>query len=185
MILYESLPDSIEVEGKQYKIVTDFREWIMLQDMIKDNDLSKAEKITLCKDWILEENPPMTMEIIKAMCEFLVGNERQDRNSNAKSNTASPPTFSYKYDASVIYSDFFREYKIDLLDIPYMHWWKFKILLEGLSDESEFKKRVYYRSVNLSNIKDKKERKRIEKIKKSIALPTDIITDEDIGNAFW
>lgn len=186
MILYESLPDSIEVEGKLYRIITDFREWIKLQDMLKDNSFSKAEKITICKEWILDDRAPMNMETIKALCNFLIVSSNEGQPEKKTSQTEKiQPTFSYSYDASVIYSDFMREYKIDLIDISYMHWWKFKTLLEGLSEESEFKKRIYYRSVDLSSIKDKSEKKRIEKIKKNIALPTDIMTDEDIGSAFW
>ena len=41
-----------------------------------------------------------------------------------------------------------------------------------------------YRSVDLSEIKDKEERKRIKKIQKSIQLPSESLTDYDIGNAF-
>lgn len=185
MILYESLPDSIQVEGKQYRIVTDFREWIKFQDMLKDTSISKHEKIALCKEWIKDDEAPMNMETIEELCSFLLISKEKSNEKKKGGKTNTQPTFSYSYDANVIYSDFMREYGIDLIDIAYLHWWKFKILLEGLSDEAEFKKRIYYRSVELSNIKDKNERKRIERIKRTIALPTDIITDEDIGSAFW
>ena len=182
MILYESLPDSIEVEGKQYKIYTDFREWIKFQDMLRDTSLSNAEKMLLCKEWFIDM-APMNKEIVKGLCDFLVIAQEEKKRQGSQKKVQ--PIFSYMHDANVIYADFMREYRIDLIEIPYMHWWKFKALLEGLSDEAEFKKRIYYRSVDLSKIKDKNERRRIEGIKKTIALPQDSVTDEDIGNAFW
>jgi DNA-directed RNA polymerase subunit M/transcription elongation factor TFIIS len=65
-----------------------------------------------------------------------------------------------------------------------MHWWKFKALFEGLSDEATVKKYMYYRSVELSTIKDKdEERKRIEKIQRQIAIKREI-SDEDMALCF-
>ena len=58
------------------------------------------------------------------------------------------------------------------------------MLFDGLSEKNEIKQRIYYRSVDLSTIKDKEERKRIRKIQNSIRLPQEVISDGDIANAF-
>ena len=58
------------------------------------------------------------------------------------------------------------------------------MLFDGLSEDTEIKQRIMYRSVDLSAIQNKEERKRIRKIQKSIELPQEALTDYEIGNAF-
>ena len=65
-----------------------------------------------------------------------------------------------------------------------MHWWQFRYLLDGLNEKTEFIKRLAYRSIDASKIKDKKERNRIIQIQRKIALPGKGVSDYDIGNAF-
>ena len=57
-------------------------------------------------------------------------------------------------------------------------------LFDGLSDDTEIKQRIMYRSLDLSTIKDKDERKRIQKIQRSIQLPQEALSDYDIGDMF-
>ncbi|MDE6730404.1 MAG: bacteriophage Gp15 family protein [Oscillospiraceae bacterium] len=45
-----------------------------------------------------------------------------------------------------------------------MHWHVFLNLFNTLPEDVPIKQRMFYRSVNLSSIKDKNERKRIRKI---------------------
>lgn len=58
------------------------------------------------------------------------------------------------------------------------------MLFDGLSEDTEIKKRIMYRSIDLSAIKDKDERKRIRRIQQSVRLPEDALTDFDIGEIF-
>ena len=90
----------------------------------------------------------------------------------------------YEQDAPYIISAFRREYQVNLLSVPYMHWWEFRILLDGLSEESQIKKRIYWRTCDVSKM-EKKERMEILKIRRSITIPEEeYVSDEDIGNAF-
>lgn len=58
------------------------------------------------------------------------------------------------------------------------------MLFDGLSNDNEIKQRIMYRGIDLNDVKDKDERKRIMKIQREIKLPDDILTDYDIGDAF-
>lgn len=58
------------------------------------------------------------------------------------------------------------------------------MLFDGLSEDNEIKKRIMYRGMNLNEIKDPEERKRIRKIQKVIELKQEELTDFDIGDAF-
>ena len=65
-----------------------------------------------------------------------------------------------------------------------MQWWKFQIVIDGMNEECELKKRMGYRSIDLSKVKDKEERERIRKIQKQIAITDHEVSDEEIGDVF-
>lgn len=57
------------------------------------------------------------------------------------------------------------------------------MLFDGLSEDNEIKKRIMYRGIDLSEVKDPEEKKRIQKIKKLIELKQEELTDFEIGDA--
>lgn len=185
---YEEFPNTVNVKGENIKVITDFREYIRLLDMLKDQELDALQKFAIIQQYFLDDIIA-DEEAISALSRFItmdtnyvevVGTgECRESQEKPKKNL-----FSYSIDYPYILSGFLRDYGIDLIDIKYMHWWKFRMLFDGLSDDTEIKQRIMYRSVDLSEIKDKEERKRIKKIQKSIQLPSESLTDYDIGNAF-
>lgn len=188
-LLYEAFPDCIEADGERICILTDFREWIRFSDMLSDHDLTAEEKAELLMDWLPEYDGCMTEEIVIALYAFYKADALEPLHDNVgeeeetESSPSTPPVFSWRVDAKFILGDFRRYYKIDLLRIAHMHWWEFKSLLAALPDESQCQKRIAYRSVNLSSVKDPAERERIRKIQQRIALPFEY-DDEMIGAVF-
>ena len=53
-LFYEEYPASITVLEKEIPIVTDFREYVKLMDMLKDDTLSHMEKIYFLNQYFLE-----------------------------------------------------------------------------------------------------------------------------------
>lgn len=186
---YEDLPRTVHVHGEEIPIITDFREYIRLLDMLKCKELNAMQRLTLLTQYFLYEIE-VDKEAISALTEFVVmdfdswqkGNEEDgiepDRHGSNKN------LYSYEMDYPFILSGFMRDYRIDLESVKYLHWWKFRMLFDGLSEDTEIKQRIMYRSIDLSDIKDKDERKRISRIQRRIQLPQESITDYDIGNAF-
>lgn len=185
---YEELPDTVNVGGERIKIITDFREYIRLLDLLKDQELDYVQKFVIIQQYFLDD-VAVDEEAVSALSGFITMNlngaevVEKDGCGNLQENPKKN-LFSYSIDYPYILSGFLRDYGIDLIDIKYMHWWKFRMLFDGLSDDTEIKQRIMYRSVDLSEIKDKEEKKRIKKIQKSIQLPSESLTDYDIGNAF-
>ena len=70
------------------------------------------------------------------------------------------------------------QYRIDLQDVEHLHWWKFKALLEGLKDDNKLSKILEYRSVDLSKIQDKEQRKFYKEMQDKYSL--DKVNDEDL-----
>lgn len=189
--LYEELPESVEADGRSYDVVTDFREWLCFADMLADKELSPEDKVYLLTEWLTEPPEKITPELVNAVFGFYRADglkpeppERgEDEETDEKEQPKRPPVFDWKYDSAFILGDFRRYYGIDLLSAEYMHWWEFRCLFDALPDDSQCRKRIDYRSVDLSQIKNEAERKRIARIQRQIALPFEL-DDEDMAAIF-
>ena len=182
-LFYEELPTAILVDGEKINIVTDFREYIRFHDMIKSNELSNEQKLSYILQYF-EKIPQNLPGAIKALGDFFAL-ESIKLDASKKSNKSQRKLYSFSKDFPYIFSAFKKDYGIDLIDIPYMHWWKFNMLFDGLTEDNEIKKRMMYRGIDIGDIKDADERKRIIKIQSAIALEENQLTDYDIGDVFW
>ena len=82
--LYEEFPESIEIDGEEYGVLTDFREWISFSDMLGDNDLTDEEKLHLMTNWLTETPRKITAELVNAVfasASGFHGSDHQRRNS--------------------------------------------------------------------------------------------------------
>lgn len=184
--LYERFPDFVEVDGSKCRVVTDFREWIKMIELLEDEWIADGQKAELLFQWYIDQPDNPEAGII-ALSEFLKGSGLHTEHTGSDSSGRNKaPVFSYTEDAGCIFSAFLVYYGIDLAEISYMHWWKFLVLFEGLPEESEIKQRMMYRNTDLNSIKDKAERKRIKEIQRRIALPRKKgkVSDYDIGDIF-
>lgn len=191
-LFYEEYPKVLEIHGEYVPIITDFREYIRLLDMLKCKELNDIQRIMILKEYFLKDIS-IDSEAIRAFTGFITMDMKekeseQDQDSEEEreeqEETGKKNLFSYEIDYPYILSGFLRDYGIDLETVNYLHWWKFRMLFDGLSEDTEIKQRIMYRGINLSDIKDKEERKRISKIQRSIQLPAEELTDYEIGNAF-
>lgn len=183
-IIYEELPRTVQIDGKSYPVVTDFRNWIAFSDMFSDENLSKKEKLILSLQWFSDAIPDDLHEAFSGLVKFASADEISFQPQKSSGNAISVPVLSYLYDSTYIFSAFLQVYNINLRTIDYMHWYEFRALLDGLPEDIPVKKRMAYRAVNIAEIKDKKERARIRKIQKSIALPSHELSAYDAGCIF-
>ena len=184
--LYEHFPETVMINGKEYQVLTDFRDWLRFADMLEDKDIPDREKLFMMAQWMEDAPDVISKEVVTALCGFYRADGlEQDIPENRDADTDEirrPPVISWKIDAKYIIGDFLRYYSIDLLTAE-MHWWKFRTLLAALPDESQIMKRIAYRSADLSLIKNEAERKRIMRMQQLYALPFEL-DDEDIGAVF-
>lgn len=183
-LFYEEYPDTILVNDVEIPVITDFREYIKLMDMLNDSKLLSHEKAYFLLQYF-KEIPKDFSAAIDALIGFVLMDELQTAEStNNQNETPKKEVYSFEYDYPFIFSAFLSEYGINIRTIPYMHWWEFRLLFDGLPEKTEIKQRIMYRSIDLNEIKDKDERKRIQKIQNAIRLPNIRVSDYDIGNAF-
>ena len=187
-ILYEPFPETVSAGGQEYRIYTDFREWLRFADMLKDDALNSAEKAQACSMWLDPEPAYITAELMQALLSFYRADDLQYRPETdgepPEETPRRPPLFDWPIDARYVLGDFLHFYRIDLHGIKYLHWWHFLSLFTALPDDSACMKRIAYRGADLSKIKNKDERQRIAGIQRQIALPFEF-DDEMIGAALW
>lgn len=189
-MFYEPLPVAVNISGREYEILTDYREWIRFIDMMNDKEIPPNLKVMFTLKMFpggLSLSEVELQDLLKSFSLFLACKTEDD--DTAADEDHSPPQrkpqiLSYAIDAPYIIAGFMQDYGIDLLTVDYMHWWKFRALLDGLRDDTEIKRRMYYRSIDTSKIKSKEERKRIRRIQAEIRLPQEVMSDEEIANAF-
>lgn len=185
-ILYEPFPNSIIADGKEYEILTDFREWLRFADLQADKKIPRYYKALYMSQWLIEPPEEITEDIVDGLFAFLRADplSPDSESEEEKGEPPHPPWFDFTIDARWVIGDFLRFYDIDLLEVEELHWWKFRALLYALPDDSMTMKRVAYRSTNLGAIKDNAERQRIAKIQRQIAIPFRM-DDEPIGAVLW
>ena len=172
-LLYDALPDTVTVDGKAYRIYTDYRDWLRFYDMQEDDGLSKREKLLLMLEWYMDKPPAACLEeALEALIEFATRSEEQSQQRQSDSGRKTTDrVLSWQYDAAYVYAAFLSVYHMDLQQVEQMHWHLFLGLFDALPDETPIKQRMGYRSVNLAEIKNKNERLRIRKIQDRIRIP--------------
>jgi hypothetical protein len=165
-------PKYVEVDGKRYKINTDFRVAIKCDEVARDESIGDFER-ALSIIYLLfgeegidnQEHYGKLLELAKKY--LLCGKEEEIKKSEERD-------MDLIEDYSYIKTSFRSDYGIKL-DEENMHWWEFMDLMNGLSN-SEFGSccvlnRVRnLRNFDLNTIKDSKERQKIKEAKESVAL---------------
>lgn len=179
-ILIDKLPETINVNGQEFGINSDFRVFILFEQILKDYELSKEDKIKKCLSLFYNEKPSNLVEAIEQMFKFYSMDFMNDFYTSNKSKVSkkNKKLYDWDFDQAYIYSAFLSQYKIDLQEVAYLHWWKFRFLFMGLDEENKISKIIGYRDMDTSKIKDKEEKKHYEKLKKEFAIPERISIEE-------
>ena len=187
-ILLDSLPEAITVDGREYFADTDFRTFIILEEIILDASLEARDRIESIIDLVLPEDKPDDIEAAIDEILFLYRCGENDRGSakrrkNGEVELKPKMIYSYDFDAPYIFGAFMTQYKIDLNDVIYMHWWKFQAMFRSLGDDNKIVEIMSYRAADLGKIKDKNERSRIAHMKQIYALPENLSFEDKVAMA--
>jgi len=161
----------IQIEDKVYTANTDFRIALKCNEIAQDETIGDYERVLgiICTMFGEEalDNPEHYEKLLKWVLNYLsCGKEVED--------THETPDMDYIEDMEYIEASFMSDYQIDLENTE-MDWQKFNKLINGLSNSEMGNCCILNRIRNLRNydvseIKDAKERERILKAKKMVAL---------------
>lgn len=192
-------PEQVEVDGKLYKINSDFRTSIQFEILMQKKELTEkqkefanelclldkemdretAELLAKYKDGLELYYPEIPNDIngaINAMLWFYeCGKENIDKKKSKKSGSRKK-IYDYNYDADYIYAAFFEQYHIDLAEQE-LHWWKFSALFSALSEDCMISKIITYRVIDTKGM-EKEQKVFYNRMKRLYQLPENISEKE-------
>jgi hypothetical protein len=170
--LLDIAPESVTIGGQVYAFDADFRNAIKFEQLMFDVNVPKEAQGFLVLRLFYPVIPPDLPEALKKVIWFYSCGEDM-RPRHGKTPDELPPDnriYSYEHDAPYIYAAFLAEYGIDLLDVDFLHWWKFRALFQALREDNTICKIMGYRSADLRKLKGD-QRKHYEHLKRLYALP--------------
>lgn len=171
-ILIDVVPTTVNIEDEDYEINSDFRTSILFELLMQDDDLDDKDKIIQALELYYPTMPSNLNDAVEKMLWFYRGGKNEFETKNTrKGNNKSTQIYSYDYDDDYIYSAYLDQYGIDLQDIEYLHWWKFKAMFKALKEDNMIVKIMGYRSMDISKIKDKEQKEYYTKMKKLYEIP--------------
>lgn len=165
-------PKYLDIDDIRYNINTDFRYAIEADRIARDTTIGDYERALgiICTLFGTEalNRPDHYEKLLKGAQKYLLCGEEKQNDNDEK------PNMSYQQDMDLIEVSFFSDYGIEL-DSKEMHWWKFNKLINGLSNSELgncclLNRIRNLRDIDLSEIKDLKERDKISKMQERFAL---------------
>lgn len=178
-LLIDLAPTTVEIDNEEYEINSNFRTSILFELLMQDNDSSEEEKIIQALELYYPVLPKNINEAIEKIIWFYMCGKEKSK-SKSKGTGKSTNVYSFNHDDDYIYSAFLDQYDIDLQDIEYLHWWKFKAMFKSLREDNEIVKIMGYRSMDLSKIDDKKQREHYRKMQELHKIPLYEDADEEL-----
>lgn len=181
-LLIDSLPETVEVDGREFPINSGFRTAILFELMMGDPTLSKKQKVEQAIDLFYPEAPEDIETAIEQIQLFYAcGKKPKGKRSGSKQPRIRPAIYSFEHDDGMIFAAFYDQYGIDLNEIEDLHWWKFKALFDALKADNEIVKIMSYRATDLKSIKSKSERARIARLQAVYALPNNMTYEDKVS----
>ncbi len=178
-ILVDSLPETVDVDGEEYEIRTDFRYSILFELMMQDDSLDSKQQITKALNLYYPVIPRNTKEAVNAVLWFYkCGKEDSPQKKRVAARRGKTRVYSFDYDDDYIYAAFMTQYGLDLQDVEYLHWWKFRAMFHSLTSDNEFVKIMEYRGIEISDKMPKEQKEFYRKMKRVHALPVSKNEDE-------
>lgn len=175
-MLSEKLPTTVIVGGTEVGIQTDFRTSILFEELLNDPELTDMEKITQAVELYYGRQVIRwedRQEAVEQIISFYTGGSpsRKKTQNDDEEFEQTEALYSYEYDGDKIYAAFKHDYNIDLQNVDYLHWWEFKALFRGLSDENEIMKVIGYRGMTIDPKLPSSQQDFYRRMKRIHALP--------------
>lgn len=181
-ILIDELPTEVTINNRRYEINSDFRTSVLFELLINDGELSESEKLVQGLKLYYPIIPDDLESAIDKITWFYSGGKEGIKTENGTSLDGSDNIYDFEYDADYIYSAFLDQYGIDLQDIEYLHWWKFKAMFNGLKSDNKIVEIMGYRGTDLSDIGDKDQKDFYKKMQKLYEIPKSTSEKEKINS---
>lgn len=171
-LLIDILPKTVIIDQKEYEINSCFRTSILFELLMLDRTIEDEEKLVRALELYYPKLPhDIGQAIDKMLWFFRCGQDEINQSTVAGgSRKGRQPIYSFEHDADYIYSAFMDQYGIDLNEIDYLHWWKFKAMFKSLKEDNEIVKIMGIRAMDTSKL-PKEQKEHYNKMKKIHQIP--------------
>ena len=143
------LPTTLEIDGREYEIRSDFRVALLIFQAYNDDELNMQEKLTVCIECLYVDVPQDYQKAYEKAIWFLDGGDMP------KPEKAPKKLMDWEQDESIIFPAVNKVAGFETRTAEYLHWWSFLGLFNEVGEG-------LYSSV--MNIRAKKaKRKKLEK----------------------
>lgn len=149
------LVDDFPCELCGVPIDTDYRRMVQFELLMLDEGVPAQDKLLLGLKLLYKQPVTSLPEAWDRLLWFYRGGEENKDSAGAAGQGAR--VYDFEQDADRIYTAFLQIYGIDLQEEP-VHWWKFRALLFALPDTCLMGKIMYYRSVDVGQLKGAERR---------------------------
>ena len=170
-LLIDLIPTEVKIDGMEYAINSDFRTSILFELLMQDYTIGEKEKIYMALELYYPIIPKNINEATEQMLWFYRCGKDEVKSKGTGKGKSVTQIYSYDYDDDYIYSAFLDQYGVDLQDVDYLHWWKFKAMFKALKEDNEIVKIMGYRAMDLSKIQDKESKNHYRKMKELYKIP--------------
>lgn len=164
-------PEYAEVNGKRYKINTDYRVALRCFAVIEDTDICDEER-ALAVVYLLFGDVPMEYiaDFLRIAGDYLRCGEKDNPSNGTRD-------MDFNADEKYIVASFMSDYRIDLSSTD-MHFWQYIQLIQGFTENAVLSRVREVRNYDLAELKDPKSRAKMIKAKEAVALPEKITKEE-------
>lgn len=130
-ILTDELPVTVQIDGREYPINSDFRDCLRIILAFEAAELTPQEKQIILLSIMYPKLPHDVPQALEQANIFLNGGKVSEEETDA------PRVYSFSKDAIYIFAAFRQTHGIDI-EKETMHWWKFLALFMDLGSETTF-----------------------------------------------
>lgn len=113
------LPKSLEIDGREYEINSDFRVALLIFEAYNDTKLSDYEKAIICLKCLYKEIPQNLEIALQKAVWFLDGGDMP------KSKKSQSQIMDWEQDQSIIFPAINKVAGYETRMAEYIHWWTF------------------------------------------------------------
>lgn len=189
MILLEKqeMPNTVWIGNVEYPINADFRTSIQFELLMESDEVPENEKWIKAIELYFGKIPWDVETAIEAIISFYCcgKTEEEIKEQSRKMGVSSKQIYSFKHDSALIYAAFIDQYRIDLNNIEFLHWWAFRSMFNGLRDDMQIVKIMGYRSAEEEKWMSDEQKKEIQRLHKIWDLPrkkSDVQREDTLAN---
>lgn len=157
------LPSIVKIDGADYYIHSDYRVSIEFAELM-ESDLKDDEKWIRALELYFGGIPQNINAAVESIVSFYSCGKDAESIQNVAAEQEDIRVVDLRKDMPYIYAAFLDQYKIDLYETQYLHWWQFMAMFKGLRKDARIVEIMGYRSAKEESWMSKEQKAEIRRM---------------------